>query len=61
MPWKSTEGDDMCLSCGCGKPHEDHGDPDHITYEDLERAAEAANGISVEQAVNNITSGLTMG
>ena len=51
----------MCLNCGWGKPHEDHGDPDHSTYEDLERAAEAANGISVEQAVNNITSGLTMG
>ena len=51
----------MCLNCGCGKPHEDRGDPDHSTYEDLERAAEAANGISVEQAVNNITSGLTMG
>ena len=49
----------MCLSCACGKLHEDHGNPDNI-YEDLERAAEAANGITVEQAVN-ITSCLTMG
>jgi len=45
----------MCLSCGCRDPHDDQGDPDSITYEDLERAAKAANGISVEQAVNNIS------
>jgi hypothetical protein len=37
--------------------HDDHGDPDQITYEDLRRAADA-NGISVEEAASNITSGL---
>ena len=48
----------MCLTCGCGAPHDDHGDPDAITYEDLKRAADSA-GISVEEAANNITSALT--
>lgn len=48
----------MCLTCGCGEPHDDHGNPDQITYEDLKKAADA-NGISVEEAANNITTGLT--
>jgi hypothetical protein len=47
----------MCLSCGCHDPHDDHGNPDQITYEDLRRAADA-NGISVEETANNITSAL---
>lgn len=47
----------MCLSCGCGKPNDDHGDPNHITYPDLKKAADAA-GITVEQAANDITAGL---
>ncbi|HZD17178.1 MAG TPA: hypothetical protein VE669_03450 [Actinomycetota bacterium] len=47
----------MCLSCGCGKPHDDHGDPDHITYADLKGAAEAA-GISVERAAENVSRSL---
>jgi DUF1365 family protein len=34
-------------------PDEDHGNPDHITRRDLEKAAEAA-GISVEEAAGNI-------
>lgn len=48
----------MCLSCGCGEPHEDHGDPDQITYDDLKRAADA-NETSVEETANNIVAGLT--
>ena len=47
----------MCLSCGCGEPHEDHGDPANITYEDQVRAAQAG-GISEEQAADNIKAGL---
>jgi hypothetical protein len=47
----------MCLSCGCGKPNDDHGDPDQITLADLKRAADA-NGVSVEETVNNISSAL---
>ncbi len=43
----------MCLSCGCGVPDEDHGNPDHITMEDLRKAAEAA-GIDADQAADNI-------
>ncbi len=44
----------MCLTCGCGEPNEDHGDPNNFTYEDLKRAADAAD-ISVEEAANNIS------
>ncbi len=44
---------DMCVSCGCGEVHDDHGDPRHLTIEDLEQAAEAAN-LTVDQVVQNI-------
>src|SRR5918997_396170 len=43
----------MCVSCGCGEVHDDHGDPRHLTLEDLEQAAEAAN-LTVDQVVQNI-------
>jgi hypothetical protein len=48
----------MCLSCGCGEPHESHGNADNITYEDLEKAA-MSEGITVEQAADNIKAGLS--
>src|SRR2546421_1152832 len=47
----------MCLSCGCGEPNDDHGDPDHITYDDLRMAATAAD-LTLEQAADNIKAGL---
>src|SRR5690348_8719098 len=43
----------MCMSCGCGDPDSDHGNPDNITREQMERAARAAN-IDLEQAADNI-------
>jgi hypothetical protein len=43
----------MCMSCGCGDPDSDHGNPDNITRERMERAARAAN-IDIEQAADNI-------
>jgi hypothetical protein len=43
----------MCVSCGCGESHDDHGDPRHLTLEDLEQAAEAAH-LTVDQVVQNI-------
>lgn len=43
----------MCMSCGCGKPDEDHGNEGNITRDDLERAAVAAD-VSPEQAAENI-------
>jgi hypothetical protein len=43
----------MCVSCGCGEIHDNHGDPQHLTIEDLEQAAEAAN-LTVDQVVQNI-------
>ena len=43
----------MCLSCGCGKPNEGYGDNRHITMEDLDQAAQAAD-ITRDQAVQNI-------
>jgi hypothetical protein len=43
----------MCMSCGCGEPDNDHGNPDHITRERMDRAARAA-GTDIEQAADNI-------
>jgi hypothetical protein len=43
----------MCMSCGCGEPHEDHGDARNITYSDLKKAADASK-IPVKKAVKNI-------
>ena len=50
----------MCLSCGCRKPSDAHGNPDNIVIHDLERAAEAEN-ISVLQVANNIKNGVFPG
>jgi hypothetical protein len=47
----------MCLSCGCGKAHDDHGDERHITLERLEEAADAA-GIPPVEAAQNIQAGV---
>ncbi len=47
----------MCLSCGCGEPQENHGDPRNITMQKLEESAEAAN-ISAEEAARNINEGM---
>lgn len=43
----------MCVSCGCGLPNDDHGDPRNITQDDLAAAAEAV-GIEVDDVVTNI-------
>jgi hypothetical protein len=43
----------MCVSCGCGKYNEDHGDPRHLTMDRLNEAAQAAN-ISVGDVARNI-------
>lgn len=43
----------MCVSCGCGKPNDAHGDMRNITRDDVNRAAEAA-GITADEAVRNI-------
>ena len=50
----------MCLSCGCGEPNERHDDPRHITQDDLEAAAQAAE-VSPTQAAQNILDGLRQG
>lgn len=41
----------MCLNCGCMRAHDDMGKPRvNITYEDVQRAAEA-NGMTVEETL----------
>ena len=47
----------MCLSCGCGEPHDNHGDARHITQEMLEAAAEAAE-TTTDAAAHNIVEAL---
>jgi len=51
----------MCLSCGCNEPDDDHGDPRNITMSDLREAGEAANGINVNEVVDNIQKGVVGG
>jgi hypothetical protein len=41
------------MSCGCGEPHESHGDERNIIYADLKKAGDASK-ISVKEAVRNI-------
>lgn len=48
----------MCLSCGCGVPEPDHGDPRSIDLAALQAAADAA-GISLVRAAANILQTLT--
>jgi hypothetical protein len=44
----------MCMTCGCGEPHERHGSARNITYEDLKKAADASK-IPVKEAIQNIS------
>lgn len=44
----------MCVSCGCGEPNENHGDPSHITMDDLQKAGQAAGGITPAEVSRNI-------
>lgn len=48
----------MCLSCGCQKPNDDHGDNRHITMKDLDQAAQAA-GTTRDQVAQNIKNTVT--
>ena len=43
----------MWMTCGCGKPNDQHGDEANITYDQLQSAAEAAN-IDPETAADNL-------
>lgn len=43
----------MCLTCGCMLPHDDHGNPDYLTIENLETSA-AADSMSLDEAVRNL-------
>ena len=43
----------MCASCGCGQPHDDHGDKRNLTLKHLEDAAKSA-GTEVKQVVENL-------
>jgi hypothetical protein len=44
---------EMCMTCGCGEPHDDHGDRRNLTYDAFKKAADASK-ISVKEAVKNI-------
>ncbi len=43
----------MCLTCGCMLPHDNHGNPDYLTIEDLERSAKA-DKMGLDEAVQNL-------
>lgn len=43
----------MCLTCGCMLPHDDHGNPDYLTIDDLEKSAKA-DDMTLDEAVSNL-------
>ncbi|MEX0781325.1 MAG: hypothetical protein WD557_01660 [Dehalococcoidia bacterium] len=43
----------MCVSCGCNKPNDDHGDSRNITMDQIQKAASAA-GVSPSDVATNI-------
>ncbi|GHO42745.1 hypothetical protein [Ktedonospora formicarum] len=43
----------MCVSCGCGKVNDNHGDSRNITQTDINSAAQAA-GITPQEAAQNL-------
>lgn len=46
----------MCVSCNCGKPNDNHGDPRNITMDQIQRAADAI-GKSPQDVASNIQRG----
>jgi|SRR5690348_13248716 len=46
----------MCVSCGCGRPNDDHGDSRNITLNDLDQAAIAA-GTTRDKVLQNMMGG----
>jgi hypothetical protein len=48
----------MCVSCGCGRPNDQHGDSRHITMQQIEEAAKAISK-SPQEVANNIQQAIT--
>lgn len=47
----------MCVSCGCGKLNDNHGDQRNITMDQIQKAASAA-GCSPSEVAQNIQKGI---
>ena len=47
----------MCVSCACGKPNDNHGDPRNITMDQVQQAAQAI-GKSPQDVASNIQKGV---
>jgi hypothetical protein len=43
----------MCLTCGCMKPHDDHGKSGYLLIDDLERSAKN-DDLKLDDAVKNL-------
>ena len=46
----------MCITCGCGEPEANYGNPKHITLRQFREAAEAAE-VDMDQLLRNIVEG----
>ncbi len=44
----------MCWNCGCMQPDDDHGNPDNITTETLQKAARAGGPDSIHHLMDNM-------
>jgi len=42
----------MCLSCGCQRPNDSHGDKRNLTLDDLRQAGEAIGGSWLDALMN---------
>ncbi|MGH2793411.1 MAG: hypothetical protein ACRDKG_03810 [Actinomycetota bacterium] len=42
----------MCMTCGCGLPHDNHGNSDYLTIEPFEKSAKLDN-LRLDEAVKN--------
>lgn len=47
----------MCLSCGCGMLHENHGDSTNITVYTIRQASKSA-GNNIKDTIENLREGL---
>jgi len=50
------KGVNMCMSCGCDQPNQDHGDQRNITLDKLRQAGEAADIKDTGAVIRNMES-----
>jgi hypothetical protein len=47
----------MCLTCGCDDPHDNHGNPNYLTVQDLVQSA-SVDGLDLKTAAKRMRKAL---